>query len=84
MIKPEQIPDEARNAFLRKYNEIPISSDGIADWDLHCLAAAINAWPGRSIVTKVSAVDAFGDHHPTHPMTLHLPLPQEKNDVRHR
>ena len=81
MIKPEQIPDvvieAARGEWLR-------SDDGaVNDWR-NAIAAAINAWPGRSIVTEVSAVDAFGYHHPTHPMTLHLPLPQEKNDVRHR
>lgn len=70
MIKPEQIPDDARNAFLRKYNEMPISGEEVADWDLHCLAAAINAWPGAVLKIGLSWPENFID----------LPFPQEKND----
>ena len=77
MIKPEQIPDDvvrsARRAWL-------VADDGaVNDWR-KAIAAAINAWPKMSTTAGLSSVDAFGNHHEVHPMTIHLPLPKEKND----
>ena len=78
MIKPEQIPDEAWNAAYIAFVKSREQSSFLNLREL--ISEAINAWPGRSVITVVSAADAFGNHHPVHPMTLHLPLPQEKND----
>ena len=72
MIKPEQIPIASMNFYFKSLNEGKSHEE--------CVAAAINAWPGRSITAGLSSLDEFGNRRPVHPMILHLMLSQEKNN----
>jgi hypothetical protein len=75
MIKPEQIPDEAKAAARKAYFNSPHLSwqDAI---DVACVAM-VNAWPGGIIGTAAVASNEAGE--PTYrDKAFLLPLPPEK------